>query len=145
MLVEVQPMGGRTRKSTAALLSSGVQLSHNVLVQVCLAVVGGCEGAQPGYRERVAKHHLHVHPFGLFGPSSLLLLQLLDTRLVGADGVDLGPKHDCCEDEKEETLEAEEDKEDDSCWWREVTALCPVFFKAENKMEGHQDQRMEGY
>ncbi len=44
-------------------------------------------------------------------------------RLVGADGVDLGPKHDCSEDQKEETFEAEEDEEDDSRWWREVTAL----------------------
>lgn len=82
MLVEVQPIGGRTGKSTAAELSSGVQLSHNVLIQVCLAVVGICEGAHPGYRERVTKHHLHVHPFGPFGPSSLLLLKLLDTLQV---------------------------------------------------------------
>lgn len=44
-------------------------------------------------------------------------------RLVAADGVDLGPKHDCSEDQKEETLKAEEDEEDDSCWGREVTAL----------------------
>lgn len=37
--------------------------------------------------------------------------------------MDLSPKHDCCEDQKEETLKAEEDEEDDSCWWREVAAL----------------------
>lgn len=44
-------------------------------------------------------------------------------RLIGTDRVDLSAKHDCCEDQKEETLEAEEDEEDDSCWWREVTAF----------------------
>lgn len=137
------PQEGGQGLSTATQLS--LQLSHDVLVHVCLAVVGRRKGAQPGYRERMAKHHLHVHPLGLFGPPSLLLLQLLDTRLVRADGVDLGPEHDGSEDQEEETLEAEEDEEDDSCWWREVTALCPVLLNAENKMEGHQDECMEGY
>lgn len=80
--------------------------SHDVLVDVGLAVVRGGEGAEPGYRERVSEHHLHVHPLGLLGPSPLLLLQLLDTSLIGADGVDLSPKHDCSEDEEEETLKA---------------------------------------
>lgn len=98
-----------------------------------------CKGAQPGYREWVAKHHFHVHPFRLFGPSPLLLLQLLDTRFISADGVDLSPKHDCSEDQKEETFKAEEDEEDDSCWWREAAALRPVFFKAENEMEGRHE------
>lgn len=37
--------------------------------------------------------------------------------------MDLRPEHDCREDQKEETLEAEEDEEDDSCWWREIAAL----------------------
>lgn len=37
--------------------------------------------------------------------------------------MDLSPKHDCGEDQKEEALEAEEDEEDDGRWWREVTAL----------------------
>lgn len=44
-------------------------------------------------------------------------------RFISADGVDLSPKHDCSEDQKEETFKAEEDEEDDSCWWREVAAL----------------------
>lgn len=44
-------------------------------------------------------------------------------RLVAADGIDLGPEHDSCEDQEEETLEGEEDEEDDSCWWRKITAL----------------------
>lgn len=44
-------------------------------------------------------------------------------RLIGADGVDLGPKHDCCEDQEEKALKAQEDEKDDGCWWREVTAL----------------------
>lgn len=52
--------------------------SHYVLVYVCLAVVRCCKWAQPGYREWVAKYHLQVHPFRLFGPSSLLLFQLLN-------------------------------------------------------------------
>lgn len=52
--------------------------SYDVLVHIRLAVVGWSKGAEPGYREGVAKHHLHVHPFGPFGPASLLLLQLLD-------------------------------------------------------------------
>lgn len=53
-------------------------LSHDVLVQVRLAVVGRSEGAEPGYREGVSEHHLHVHPLGPLGPASLLLLQLFD-------------------------------------------------------------------
>lgn len=44
-------------------------------------------------------------------------------RLIGADGVDLRPEHDSSEDQKEETLKAEEDEEDDGRWWGEVTAL----------------------
>lgn len=44
-------------------------------------------------------------------------------RLIRTDRMDLSPKHDGCEDQKEEALEAEEDEEDDGCWWREVTAL----------------------
>lgn len=44
-------------------------------------------------------------------------------RFVGADGVDLGPKHDRGEEHKQERLEAEEDEEDDRGWGREVTAL----------------------
>lgn len=59
--------------------SSGFQLSHYVLVHICLAVVGRCKRVQPGYRERMAKHHLHIHPLWLLGPSSLLLLELFDT------------------------------------------------------------------
>lgn len=51
---------------------------HNVLVEVRLAVVGGCEGVEPGDGEGMAEHHLHVHPLGLLGPPPLLLLQLLD-------------------------------------------------------------------
>lgn len=37
--------------------------------------------------------------------------------------MDLGAEHDRREDQKEETLEAEEDEEDDGCWWGKVTAL----------------------
>lgn len=48
-------------------------------------MVGGREGAEPGDGERVAEHHLQVHPLGLLGPAPLLLLQLLDT-LRGAGG-----------------------------------------------------------
>lgn len=139
MLVVVQPIGGADQEVHSGRALLDVQLSHDVLVQVRLAVIGCCEGTHPAYRERVTKHQLHIHPFGPFGPSSLLLLEMFDARLVGADGVDLGPKHDCGEDQKEETLEAEDDEEDDRCWGREVTALCPVFFKAEHKMEGNQD------
>lgn len=93
----------------------------------------------------MSKHNLHVHPFGLFCPTPLLLLELFDTRLVATDGVDLSPKHDSSEDQEEETLKAEEDEEDDSCWWGEVATLCPVFFKAENKVECNHDECMEGY
>lgn len=92
----------------------------------------------------MAEHHLHIHPFRLFGPSSLLLLQLLNARLIATDGVNLSPKHDSGEDQKEERFKAEEDEEDDRRWWREVTALCPVFFKAEHKMKSHHDECMEG-
>lgn len=66
-------------------IGSDQSFLHNVLVEVCLAVVGGYEGAQPGYGEGMAEHHLHVHPLGLLGPPSLLLLQLLDA-LRGRDG-----------------------------------------------------------
>lgn len=114
-------------------------LSDDVLVNVCLAVVGGGEGAEPCHGERVSEHHLQVHPLGLLGPAPLLLLQLLDARLVGADGVDLRSEHDRREDEEEEALEAQEDEEDDSRRRGEVTALGPVCFKAENEMEGHHD------
>lgn len=51
---------------------------HNVLVEVRLAVVRGCEGVEPGDGEGMAEHHLHVHPLGLLGPPPLLLFQLLD-------------------------------------------------------------------
>lgn len=37
--------------------------------------------------------------------------------------MDLSPEHDGREDQKEETLEAEENEEDDGCWWGEVAAL----------------------
>lgn len=37
--------------------------------------------------------------------------------------MDLSPEHDGGEDQKEETLEAEQNEEDDGRWWREVTAL----------------------
>lgn len=65
MLITVRPEGGqsRTDQSTAAELSFSFQLSHDVLVHVCLAVIGRHKGAQPGYRERMAEHHLHIHPF----------------------------------------------------------------------------------
>lgn len=43
--------------------------------------------------------------------------------LISTDRVDLSPKHDRSEDQEEETLKAEEDEENDGCWWREVTAL----------------------
>lgn len=99
-------------------------------------MVGGCEGAEPGYGEGMAEHHFQVHPLGLLGPPPLLLLQLLDARLIRADGMDLSPEHDGREDQKEETLEAKENEEDDGRWWREVTALCPVVLEAVNKMEG---------
>lgn len=93
----------------------------------------------------MSEHHLHVHPLRPFGPSPLLLLQLLDSRLVGADGVDLSPEHDSGENQEEEALKAQKDEEDDCRWWRKVTALCPVFFKAENKMEGRHEECMERY
>lgn len=58
---------------------SGAELlSHDVLVDVGLAVVRRYEGIQPAEGERVAEHHLQIHPLGLLGPSSLLLLELLD-------------------------------------------------------------------
>ena len=66
-------------RSTAPGLSLVFQLSHYVLVHLRFAVVGCRERAQPGHREWMAKHHSHVHPSRLFGPSSLLLFQLLDT------------------------------------------------------------------
>lgn len=61
-----------------AQVGAAVSPLHNVLVEVCLAVVGGSEGAEPGNGEGMAEHHLHVHPLGLLGPPPLLLLQLLD-------------------------------------------------------------------
>lgn len=68
--VQVPANGGADSAATSRL--------HNVLVEVCLAVVGGCEGAEPGYGEGMAEHHFQVHPLGLLGPPPLLLLQLLD-------------------------------------------------------------------
>lgn len=59
----------------------------------------------------------------LGGPKKSDVTAVCTHRLIGADGVDLSPKHDCSEDQKEKTLKAEEDEEDDSCWWREVTTL----------------------
>jgi len=44
-------------------------------------------------------------------------------RFISTDGVDLSPKHDCSEDQKEEALEAEKDDEDDCCRRREAAAL----------------------
>lgn len=44
-------------------------------------------------------------------------------RLIGAYRMDLSPEHDGREDQKEETLKAEENEEDDGCWWGEVAAL----------------------
>lgn len=70
-------------KSSADCAATGPL--HNVLVEVRLAVVGGCEGAEPGHGEGMAEHHLHVHPLGLLGPAPLFLLQLLDA-LRGAGG-----------------------------------------------------------
>lgn len=43
--------------------------------------------------------------------------------LVGTNGVDLGAEHHRGEDEEEETLKAQEYKEDDCCWRRKGTAL----------------------
>lgn len=68
------PANRRADWSAHGRAQPGFQISHNVLVQVCLAVVGWCKGAQPGYGEWMAKYHLQIHPFWLFGPSSLLLL-----------------------------------------------------------------------
>ena len=51
------------------------------------------------------------------------MMATLTHRLIGTDGVDLGPEHDCSEDQKEEALKGEEDEEDDRWWGREVTAL----------------------
>lgn len=65
------PANGRADSAATSRL-------HNVLVEVCLAVVGGCEGTEPSHGEGMAEHHLQVHPLGLLGPSPLLLLQLLD-------------------------------------------------------------------
>lgn len=84
--------------------------------------------------------------------------------LVVADGVDLRSKHHRCENEKEQTLETQEDEEDDRRRRREVTALWrddtrpewatrlnvaritiwslltrPVFLDTEDKMKGHHD------
>lgn len=52
-----------------------------------------------------------------------LCLSSLTHRLIAADRMDLSPKHDCREDQKEEPLEAEQDEEDDGCWWGKITAL----------------------
>lgn len=63
--LEVQPLGGQGRIDQfvhSSRARQGFMLSHDVLVQVRLAVVGCCEGAQPGYREWMAEHHLHIHP-----------------------------------------------------------------------------------
>lgn len=72
---------GKSRESSGSnggADSAATSRLHNVLVEVCLAVVGGCEGAEPGYGEGMAEHHFQVHPLGLLGPPPLLLLQLLD-------------------------------------------------------------------
>lgn len=55
--------------------------------------------------------------------------------LVCTNGVDLGAEHHRGEDEEEETLKAQEYKEDDCCWGREGTALW--------EMEGH-GRKVEG-
>lgn len=91
----------------------------------------------------MSEYRLHVHPFCFFSPSSLFLFQLLYARLVCADGMDLGAKHHRGEDEEEEALKAQEDEEDDSGWRGECTALCPVIFKAVEKMKDHHDQGMQ--
>lgn len=83
---KVQPIGGPDQDRSVSV-SKAAELSfvfcffflHYVLINICLAVVGCCKRAQPGYRERMSKHNLQIHPSWLFGPSSLLLFQLLDT------------------------------------------------------------------
>lgn len=45
-------------------------------------------------------------------------------RFIIAYWVDLGAKHDCSESEKQKTLKAQEDHQDHSYRWGEVTALC---------------------
>lgn len=61
-----------------SVAASALLLSYDVLVDVSLAVVRHHEGIQPADGEGVAKHHLHIHPPRLLGPSSLLLLELLN-------------------------------------------------------------------
>lgn len=78
MLVVVRPIGGPDQEVQSGGARFDVPTSHDVLVQVRLAVFGCCEGTEPGYRERVAEHHRHVHPLGPLGPPSLLLLELFD-------------------------------------------------------------------
>lgn len=63
---------------SSVLEQSVLLLSHNILVNVSLAMVRCYEGVQPADGEGVSEHHLHIHPFWLLGPSSLLLLKLLD-------------------------------------------------------------------
>lgn len=45
-------------------------------------------------------------------------------RFISADGVYLGPKHNWGKDEKQESLETQEDEKNHRSWWREGTALC---------------------
>lgn len=78
-----QHLQGRTpdtsNDASAVVLWSRLRfLSYDVLVDVSLAVVRRHEGIQPADGERVAEHHLHIHPLRLLGPSSLLLLELLN-------------------------------------------------------------------
>lgn len=56
-----------------------IAVSDHVLVEIGLPLIRRGKRTEPGQRERVTEHHLHVHPLRPFGPSSLFFLQLLDS------------------------------------------------------------------
>lgn len=57
--------------------------------------------------------------------------------------MNLCPKHDGCEGEKEEALEAEEDHEDDSDRWTEAAAICPLPPDTGEEMEATKNEGVQ--
>lgn len=71
--------GVKKQRDVCVEMEEVTTVSDHVLVEIGLPMVRCGKRTQPGQRERVTEHHLHVHPLGLFGPSFLFFLQLLDS------------------------------------------------------------------
>lgn len=97
------------------------------------------EWAEPG-EGKAAKHSLNAPPPWLFLPACLLLLQLLNTRLIIPDCIDLSEKHDCCEYGKKQTFEDEEEKKDDCGWRGEGGTLPPLIFDTDDELVDAEEQ-----